>query len=96
MIESRARRKLQRARETLKAYESIVSNHSVRIEKGTRLQEIPSKVLGEGDRFGIHLRSNIIEIIRMVKKIDSRCTRRGETTKDLVFSFTQSGVLSLA
>ena len=96
MIEHRARRKLEKARGTLRAYESILSSHSVKVEKGTKLQEIPSFVLHEGDRFGIHLLSNLIEIIRMVKSIKPVCIRDGKTTRRLDFTFTQSGKLSLS
>ncbi|MGI0085876.1 MAG: Tfx family DNA-binding protein, partial [Nitrososphaerales archaeon] len=49
MIEHRARNKLEKARATLRAYESIQSTHSVKVGAGTRLQEIPSFVLHEGD-----------------------------------------------
>jgi Tfx family DNA-binding protein len=95
MIESRAREKLEKARETLKAFESIVSRHFVKVDKGMRLHDIPAKVLQEGDKYGIHLRSNIIDIIRMVKQADPRSARTGTTTRELEFVFTQSGVLSL-
>ena len=96
MIERRARNKLEKARATLRAYESILSTHSVNVEAGTRLQEIPSFVLHEGDRFGIHLKSNLIEIIRMVKSIKPVCIKDGKTTRHLDFTFTQSGKLSVA
>src|SRR5579875_635223 len=95
MIESRAREKLEKARETLKAFESIVSRHFVKVDKGMRLHDIPAKVLQEGGKYGIHLRSNIIDIIRMVKQADPRSARTGTTTRELEFVFTQSGVLSL-
>ncbi len=95
MIELRAKRKLAKAKETLRAYESILSQHSVSVPRGTRLQEIPSIVLGEGDRYKTRLRSNLIDIIRMVKRIDPDSTVEGRSTQDLNFMFTQSGAVTL-
>jgi HTH-type transcriptional regulator, fmd operon transcriptional regulator len=95
MIELRGRKKIERAKETLKAYESILSWHSIVIPKGTRLQEIPSIVLHEGDRHGIHLRSNLIDVIRMVKDKNPASVKRGRSTRSLNFIFTQSGVVKL-
>ncbi|MDH2900662.1 MAG: Tfx family DNA-binding protein [archaeon] len=96
MIELRAKKKIEKARETLWAYESMLSKRVVRVKQGTRLQEIPSIVLAEGDRSKIHLRSNLVEIIRMVKRVDPACVKNGEITRDLEFAFTQSGLLTLA
>jgi HTH-type transcriptional regulator, fmd operon transcriptional regulator len=96
MIELRAKKKLEKARETLWAYEAMLSKHVVSVKQGTRLQEIPSIVLGEADRFEIHLRSNLVEIIRMVKRADPTCLKNGEITRDLELAFTQSGLLTLA
>jgi HTH-type transcriptional regulator, fmd operon transcriptional regulator len=55
MIELRARRKVDRAVETLEAYKSTLTDHEVRIPKGTRFYEIPTLVLREGDKWGIHV-----------------------------------------
>jgi Tfx family DNA-binding protein len=96
MIELRAKKKLEKARETIWAYESMLSRRIVRIKQGTRLQEVPSIVLAEGDRAKVHLRSNLVEIIRMVKRADPACLKHGEITRDLEFAFTQSGVLTLS
>lgn len=95
MIEHRARKKLEKARTTVRVYESILSFHSVQLEKGTRLQEIPSIVLHEADKFGIHLRSNLIEIIRMAKSASPSIIKEGKTIRKVEFTFSQSGKLSL-
>ena len=60
--------KLQRARQTLKLIELTQTQHSVVIPLGTRLQQIPLVVLQEADRYNIHLRKNMVEILRMIKK----------------------------
>jgi Tfx family DNA-binding protein len=95
MIELRAKRNLGLAKGTIRAFESIQSYHSIEIKKGIRLQQIPEIILHEGDRYGIHLKSNIVEIIRMVKSFKSSCINEGKISKKLVFIFNQSGKLSL-
>jgi Tfx family DNA-binding protein len=95
MIELRAKKKVERARETLRAYESTLTNHSVRVETGSRPQDIPSIVLREGDRFGIHIQSNIVDIIRMTRAIRPSCLTNGRTTRTLKFVFNQRGKLSV-
>ncbi len=96
MIELRARRKLGQARDTIRAYESVLSSHSVEVKKGTRLQQIPELVLHEGDRYGIHLQSNIVDIIRMVKSLKPPCVASGTTSSRLLFTFSQRGKLSVS
>ena len=95
MIERRAKKKVEGARETLRAYESTLTNHSVRVAIGSRPQDIPSIVLREGDRFGIHIQSNIVDIIRMAKSLRPSCLENGRTTRTLTFVFNQRGKLSL-
>jgi Tfx family DNA-binding protein len=93
MIEMRARRKLKRAHETLRAYESLLSEHSVVVESGTRLHDVPNYVLGEGDKYGIHLRSNLVDIIRMARSADPGSAKEGRLTKKMKFVFAQNGIV---
>jgi Tfx family DNA-binding protein len=93
MMELRAKRKVEIARETLRAYQSTLTDHDVRVPKGTRMYDIPPLVLGAGDRFGIHLQSNIVDIVRMVKDAKPPCLAGGRTTRSLSLSFNQAGKL---
>ena len=97
MLESRARKQVERARQTLRMYElATKAQHEISIEIGTRLQQIPMLVLQEADRSKIHLRSNMVEILRMVKRQRSSCLNEdGRTTQKLVFSFNERGKLFL-
>jgi HTH-type transcriptional regulator, fmd operon transcriptional regulator len=95
MIELRARRKVARARETLDAYHSTLTNHIIKIQKGTRFYEIPSLVLREGDRWGIHMQSNVVEIIRLVKDMRPSCLAKGRTTRPIPFVFNKMGKLRI-
>ena len=91
MIELRARRKVELARGTVEAYQGTLAEHSVRVPKGTRFYEIPPLVLREGDRWGIHLRSNLVDIIRMVRTIHPTCLEGGRTVRAITFSFNPAG-----
>jgi len=91
MIESRARKKVALARETIEAYHGTLTEHSVRISKGTRFYDIPPLVLKEGDKRGIHLRSNLVDIVRMVRGLQPSCLEDGRTTRSVTFFFNPAG-----
>ena len=95
MIELRAHRKVAQARETLEAYRSTLTDHVIRIPRGTRFYEIPTHVLREGDRWGIHMQSNVVEIIRMVKDTRPSCLARARTTRPILFVFNKMGKLRI-
>lgn len=97
MIESRARKQIKKARQTLSILElaRAQTQHKVAVEKGTRLQKIPMIVLQEADRFGIHLQSNMVDILRMVKKSKQSCISDGKTTSRILFAFNEKGRLLL-
>jgi Tfx family DNA-binding protein len=96
MIEGRALKKVRRARETLDVYElTMRSQHKVIVEVGVRLQQIPMIVLQEADRHHIHLKSNMVDILRMVKKQKPKALSEGRTTEALTFAFNERGKVSL-
>jgi len=95
MIELRARRKVAQARDTLDAYRSTLTDHVIRVPKGTMFYEIPTLVLKEGDRWGIHMKSNVVEIIRMVKDVRPSCLAKGRTTRSIPFFFNKMGKLHI-
>lgn len=91
MIELRARKRVQLARLTLEAYRSTLTDHVLSVPKGTRFYDLPSIVLREADRWGVHLRSNIVDIVRMVKEAEPACLRAGRTTRSISFVFNRAG-----
>jgi Tfx family DNA-binding protein len=95
MLELRAKRKIEIARKTLETVSQIRAEELVKISKGTRLADIPSIVLKEADRRGIHLETNIIEIIRMIKLVNPPCLENGKTIRDIVFKVSPEGRLFL-
>ena len=96
MIEHRARRKIEKARETLEASESIQSSHKVMVEEGTKLAEIPLLVLHEGDRHHIHIRSDIVKIVRLVRALRPKCVSNGTLTRSVTFQINEKGKLSVS
>jgi HTH-type transcriptional regulator, fmd operon transcriptional regulator len=95
MIELRARRRVAQAKETLDVYQSTLTNHLIKIPKGTRFYEVPTLVLKEGDRWGIHMQSNVVEIIRMVKDVRPSCLAKGRTARSISFVFNKAGKLRI-
>ena len=96
MIELRARRKVELARETIRAYEAAIEERRVRIPKGVKFYDIPPAVLREGDRWGIHMQSNIVDIIRMIRAVKPNCLVDGRTNRAIYFEFNPSGRLRLS
>ena len=95
MIEHRARKKVALARETVDAYRSTLTDHSVTVPRGTRFYDIPASVLAEGDRWGVHIQSNIVEIVRMVKGMRPTPLKDGRTTRGITFVFNRAGQLRI-
>jgi|ERR1700733_10790237 len=96
MLEGRAKKQVVLARQTLRMYNLTQTQHIVTIEPGTRLQKIPLIVLLEADKFQIHLRSNMVEILRMVKKQKpDSWSPDGKTIEEIAFKFNERGKISL-
>ncbi len=96
MIEGRARRQILRARQTIQYLDLVEKQYEILVNPGTRLQQIPMVVLQEADKHGIHLRSNMVEILRIVKKMKgSSLGTDGRLTEKLLFRFNERGKLSL-
>ena len=83
------------ARETVDAYRSTLTDHSVTVPKGTRFYDIPASVLAEGDRWGVHIQSNIVEIVRMAKGMRPTPLKDGRTTSGITFVFNRAGQLRI-
>ena len=96
MIEGRARRQVRRAKQTTEFFEFIQNQYEVTMESGTKLQQIPMIVLQEADNHKIHLRSNMVEILRMVKKTKGASLGPdGRINEKLIFTFNERGKLFL-
>jgi Tfx family DNA-binding protein len=95
MVESRAMKRLELAKRTLEAYSSIRPAFNVKIKKGTKLYDVPSLILGAADKQHVRVRSNIVEIIRMVKFHRPQVLDKGKINQELVFALNPDGGLRL-
>lgn len=96
VIEARAKDKVEKAKRTITAYETAcAAKHSIQVPKNTKLAQVPFLVFKEADSLGIHLKVNIIDIVRMVKLKSPNCIVRGRTTRRLIFIINEKGEASL-
>ncbi|MEZ0394460.1 MAG: Tfx family DNA-binding protein [Desulfurococcaceae archaeon] len=65
--ETRARRALRIAEETLRAYRSVLMAFSMEFEAGTHVAEIPAAVFREADKAGIKVRANAEYIFGLIR-----------------------------
>jgi HTH-type transcriptional regulator, fmd operon transcriptional regulator len=96
MLELRAKKNLEKAAETLRAYESSLGDHKFRIEEETRLRAIPPLLFKEGDRFGIHLHTNLVEIVEMVKAMQPPAVNGRLISRDITATIGKDGKVSFA
>ena len=71
------------------------ADHVLVVPKGTKFYDSPPLVLGEGDRWGTHIRSNIVEIVRMVKDLKPPRLKGGKTSRSINFVFNKAGKLRI-
>jgi HTH-type transcriptional regulator, fmd operon transcriptional regulator len=95
MIEWRARRRVEKARETLQAFESLKSSYTVVVEKDTKLAEVPMIVLHEGDKRHIHVQSDLVEIVRLVRAAKPSCVRNGRVSRQIAIRINERGKLEV-
>lgn len=95
LIEKRARENIDRSRETLKEWESIVSPVRVMIKKGTDVIKVPEVVFAEADKSGIHVKSNSLDLIARIKKEKGGIISNRTLTEDMEIDITDAGEVSI-
>ncbi len=95
LIEKRARENINRSRETLKEWESIVSPVRVAIKKGTDVIKIPELVFAEADKQGIHVKSNSLDMITRLKKEKGNVISNRTLDEDMEIDITDSGEVNI-
>ncbi|MCD1294512.1 transcriptional regulator [Methanocella sp. CWC-04] len=68
LIEKRARENIERSKETLKEWNSIISPVKIAIKKGTDVMNVPEIVFSEADKSNIHVRTDSLDLITRIKK----------------------------
>lgn len=95
LIEKRGRENIDRSRETLKEWESIVSPVRVAIKKGTDVIKIPELVFAEADKQGIHVKSNSLDLITRIKKEKGNVISNRTLDEDMEIDITDSGEVNI-
>jgi Tfx family DNA-binding protein len=95
LIEKRARENIDRSRETLKEWESIVSPVRVAVKKGTDVIKIPELVFAEADKQGIHVKSNSLDLITRIKKDKGNVISNRTLDEDIEIDITDSGEVNI-
>lgn len=96
MLELRAKKNLEKAAETIRAYESSLGDHKFKIEEDTRLRAIPALVFREGDRFGIHLHTNLVELVEMLKAMQPPAVSGRVITREITATIGKDGKVSFS
>ncbi len=93
MIEWRARRRLAKARETIRAYELMQEDFKVEIREGTKLADVSAIVLNACDKRHVHLRSTIVDIIKVIKSLKPDCISDGRVSRKILLRVDRDGSL---
>ncbi len=67
VLESRARKKIERARNTLEIIGRMNSAATILIERGTHLLDAAKKVLSESDHAGVKLSGNVVDLMSSIR-----------------------------
>lgn len=68
LIEKRGRENVERSRETIREYNSVISPVRITIKKGMDVMDIPKIVFAEADKASIHVKCDSIGLITLIKK----------------------------
>jgi Tfx family DNA-binding protein len=68
LIEKRARENVERSKETIREWNSVVSPVRVTVPKGTDVMNVPDIVFAEADKASIHVKCDSIGLITLIKK----------------------------
>ncbi len=68
LIEKRARENVERSKETIREWNSVISPVRISVKKGTDVMTIPEIVFAEADKASIHVKCDSIGLITLIKK----------------------------
>lgn len=91
MIEKRARENVEKARNTLKIYESIIAPLKITVEEGTDVFQIPKMIYKESDKLNIHVKYNSLELIDLIYRNMKDNIEKRVVKKPFVISVSEDG-----
>ncbi len=95
LIEKRARENIDRSKETIKEWNSIISPVRLLIKAGTDVMKVPEEVFAEADKASIHVRINSLDLLTRIKKEKGNIISNRILTEDLEIDITDSGEVTL-
>ena len=95
LIEKRARENIDRSKETLKEWNSIISPVRLVIKSGTDVMKVPEQVFDEADKASIHVRVNSLDLLTRIKKEKGNIISNRSLTEDLEIDIAESGEVTL-
>jgi Tfx family DNA-binding protein len=95
LIEKRARENIDRSKETLKEWNSIISPVRLVIKAGTDVMKVPEQVFDEADKASIHVRVNSLDLLTRIKKEKGNIISNRSLTEDLEIDIAESGEVTL-
>ncbi len=91
IIEKRAKRNIQLAKETLLAYKLLMSIARIKIKPNTHLMDIPGIIVRTGDNLGIKLRVNFIKVYNKITSEVSDCIKGSKVIKPFTIAIFKDG-----
>ena len=90
-IERRARRNLQLAEETLRAYKELTMAQALTIESGVHLIDLPRQVVEAADHASIKLRADFTRIYNLIKYNVPECVSGARIEKTIRIMIFKDG-----
>ena len=91
MIEKRARENIEKARNTLKIYESIMAPLRITVREGTDVFQIPKMIYEECNKLNIHVKYNSLELLDLIYRNMKDNIDRRIVKKPFVVSVSEDG-----
>jgi HTH-type transcriptional regulator, fmd operon transcriptional regulator len=95
LIEKRARENVERSRETIREWNSVISPVRITIKKGTDVMTIPHLVFAEADKVSIHVKSDSIGLITLIKKEKSGAINNRIVNEPFEIDIANSGEVAI-
>lgn len=91
IAETRARRNLKLAEETIQAYRSLISVENIEVKAGTHLVDVPSMLVKAGDKLGIKLKVNFTRIYDEIRFKAADCIDGVKIVKPFMIAIFGNG-----
>ncbi|GBF37018.1 Tfx family DNA-binding protein [Methanofervidicoccus abyssi] len=95
MIEKRARENIEKSKNTLRIYESIIAPLRLTVKEGTDVFQIPKIVYEESNKLNIHVKYNSLELIDLIYRNMKDNIEKRIVKKPFVVSVLEDGDISL-